>query len=347
MLKNAGLPPGTLTSSPDGAEVGVTQTLYTYNETECIHKKSIEDTRYRDLLSDDKISWFNIDGVHQSRILENIGRAFGIHPLALEDIQDVEHRPKVEDYDEYVFIIFKMLQWDAEQDEVEAEQICLIVGKNYVISFQEHEGDVFDELRNRIVNGRGRVRKEGAAYLAYALLDSVVDQYFLLLEAVENRFEELEDEIILTPRTDAYKQVIHLKKQLITVRRNLWPLQELLYRIQKEEIPLVGPNVLPFFRDVHDHTLRLMDIVEVLRDTSTSLLDLHNTNVNNTMNSVMKVLTIIATIFIPITFVAGIYGMNFNYMPELSVKWAYPAVLGVMGGVAVGMILYFKKKNWL
>jgi magnesium transporter len=344
--KRVGLPPGALLPSRDDRALPVKQSLFEYNSTDYTEKNLLGTVDYRKLLSGDTVSWLNLDGVHDSTVLEEIGTHLGIHPLILEDIQTTDQRPKIEDHKEYLFITFKMLSLSREHASVNAEQVSLIVGGTFVVSFQEYAGDVFDSVRQRITTGTGRIRRENASYLGYALLDAVVDNYFLVLEELENRLEEEEENILASTGSDPIQRVYHLKRQLTLVRRNLWPLREVLYTIQKEDVCNISENVKIYFGDVFDHTLRLMDNVEMLREMALGLVDLHTTNINNNMNSVMKVLTVIATIFIPITFIAGVYGMNFAFMPELAVRWAYPVVLGVMGGVVLGMIIYFKKKRW-
>jgi magnesium transporter len=290
------------------------------------------------------VSWLNITGVEDAELLERIGEEFGIHPVVLEDIQNTVQRPKMEEYGDTVFLTFRMLQWN---EAVVSEQISIILGPGYVISFQEREGDVFDPIRERLRKNKGRVRRGGAAYLAYVLLDIVVDTYFLILEKLEDEIEEMDDRIERRGAREVIEQLRRIKYEVIAVRRAVWPMREVTDRLHKQDIPQFGDDMPPYLRDLYDHVLRVIDTIELLRETLSSLTDTYHTALSNDMNGVMKVLTIIATIFIPLTFIAGVYGMNFAHMPELNVPWAYPAVLVVMAVVAAGMIVYFRWKRWL
>jgi len=293
------------------------------------------------------ISWINFDGVHQLDILETVGGAFGLHPLVLEDVVNTAHRPKLEDFDDYLFMIMKMPGYDSASDTVVTEQVSLILGQNYVLSFQEQQGDVFDGVRQRLRNNKGRLRKMGADYLAYVLLDSLVDSYFSILENLGEEIEHLEEDIIDRPTPDTQSRIHHFKREMILLRKAVWPLRELISGMQREESPLITDTTRIFLRDVYDHTIQIIDTVETLRDILSGLLDLYMSSISNRMNEVMKVLTIIATIFIPLTFVAGIYGMNFDYMPELHWPWSYPLLWLGMILMAVSMFIFFKRKRWL
>jgi magnesium transporter len=254
-----------------------------------------------------EVSWLDVTGINDSQLLRTIGNALSIHPLILEDIQNTDHRPKIETFPGYVLIIFKMLQWEPDSASVSSEQVSLILGKNFVLTFQERPGDVFEPVRDRIRRAKGRVRTAAADYLAYALLDVVTDRYFRLIEEFEDKMETIEDAIEDNIKSFDYSEIRELRRELIQVRRAVWPLRELIAAVS----------------------------------------DSYHTNLNTSMNAVMKVLTVIATIFIPLTFLAGVYGMNFRFMPELQWRWGYFAVLGIMGLIGVAMFLYFKKKKWL
>ena len=291
-------------------------------------------------------TWINVDGVHDTRAIEAIGGHFGVHPLVLEDIANTRQRPKFEDFGDYLFIVVKMLRYDEKSHNAKVEQVSLIISKGFVISFQESRGDVFDPVRERIRKG-GRTRRSGTDYLAYALLDAIVDEYFLMLEQMGERVEKLEKELVINPQPKTLNSIYQLKREMIFLRRSVWPLRELVSGFERCESPLVKKTTRVYLRDVYDHTVQVIDTVETYRDMLSGMIDLYLSSISNKMNEVMKVLTIIATIFIPLTFIAGVYGMNFKYMPELGMEVGYPAVIGVMALVAVVMLAYFKKKKWI
>jgi magnesium transporter len=292
------------------------------------------------------VTWINIDGLHQVDILEKLGQCYGIHPLVLEDIL-TDQRPKIEDYDSYVFIVLKMLYYDEEaEDKIEADQVSLILGSNFVISFKEKEGDVFNPLRDRLRTGKGRIRKLGADNLAYSMIDAIVDHYFVILERLGERIEELEDEVVAIPEPDTLHDIYNLKSDMLFLRKSVWPLREAVSRLQRDESPLITESTKIYLRDVYDHTIQVIETIETFREMSGSLLETYLSSLSNRLNEVMKVLTIISTIFIPLTFIVGLYGMNFRYMPELDSPLGYPAVLGFMLVVGAIMVTYFKRKRW-
>ncbi len=293
------------------------------------------------------VTWINIDGIHQVDIIEKIGNHFNIHPLVLEDIVNTGQRPKMEDFVDYIFIVLKMLYYDEKANETKAEQISLILGSNFVVSFQESKGDVFDPIRDRIRSDRGRVRKMGADYLAYALIDAIVDNYFTILEKLGEKIEGIEDELVTNPASETLQTIHSLKKEMIILRKSVWPLREVISRLERWESPLIKKSLEIYLRDVYDHTIQVIDAIETFRDMLSGMLDIYLSSVSNRMNEVMKVLTIIATIFIPLTLIAGIYGMNFRYMPELESRWSYPIVYLIMFAVGVLMVIYFRRKKWL
>ncbi|MGA1796130.1 MAG: magnesium/cobalt transporter CorA, partial [bacterium] len=264
-----------------------------------------------------------------------------------EDILNTNQRPKFEDFEHFIYVVLKMLSYDTEKQEIIAEQVSIVIGQNFVLSFQEREGDVFNPVRERIRNAKGRIRKMGADYLAYALLDAVVDNYFLILEALGEEVEELEEALVVNPTPQVLQAIHHLKRETIFLRKAVWPLREVIDSLGRRESPLIGKGTTLFLRDVYDHTIQIIDTAETFRDLIAGMLDIYLSSISNRMNNVMKVLTIIATIFIPLTFIAGIYGMNFKYMPELDWRWSYPLVWVVMVLVAVYMVMYFKDKGWL
>jgi magnesium transporter len=293
------------------------------------------------------VTWINIDGLHETDLIEKIGQYFDVHPLILEDIVHTGTRPKIEDFEDFAFVVFKMLYYDEGTEDILEEQFSIILGTNFVISFQEREGTVFNSLRDRIRNLKNRIRRKGADYLAYALIDTVVDNYFIILEILEERIEALDEELFTSMSKQTFHSIDDMKRKLIALRKSVTPLREIINTIQKEEFRLIQESSLIFFRDIYDHVIQIQETIETHRELVFGLHDIFLTNVNNKMNEIMKILTITATIFIPLTFIAGIYGMNFKYMPELDWKWGYFAVWGIIIGVVGLMVYYFKKKDWL
>jgi magnesium transporter len=293
------------------------------------------------------VTWLNVDGSHQVEVLEEIGNLLDIHPLALEDILDTSQRPKMEDYDRYLFIELNMLIWDGDHSLVESEQVSLILGENYVITFQEHEKDVFDTVRKRIREGKSRLTKQGADYLAYSLIDAIVDNYFVVLENMGEQIEFLEEELVTDPDPGTLQSIHELKREMIYLRKSVWPLREVIGSLERGETPLFQESSLIYLRDVYDHTIQIIDTIETFRDMVSGMLDIYLSSVSNRMNEVMKVLTVIATIFIPLTFIVGVYGMNFTYIPELQWRWGYFLVWGVMIVIFIAMLLFFRRRKWL
>jgi magnesium transporter len=292
------------------------------------------------------VTWVNVEGLHEPAILEQVGGRFGFHRLVLEDVLSPRQRPKVEDYGDYVFIVLKMLDYRVDTKAILAEQVSFIVGNRYVFSFQERAGDVFEPIRQRLREAKGRLRSRGPDYLVYALLDAVVDSYFRILELMGDEIERLEELALDDPPPEVMHGIHDLRREMLIVRRAVWPLRESIGVLARGEIALIGTDARVYLRDVHDHAVQAIDTVETLREVLSSAMDLYLSAVSNRMNEVMKVLTIIATIFIPLSFFAGIYGMNFDYMPELSVPWAYPTLLVAMISAGGAMLLYFKRKGW-
>ena len=345
--KKIGLSPGTLIHIGDKKVGEIKMSLMNYDQGQLIEKEltSIEDAfPYKDT---PPVTWINVDGLHDVDIIDRIGRHFDIHPLTLEDIVNTGHRPKAEDFEDYDYIVLKMLTYDEDQSHIKAEQVSLILGPHYLISFQETEGDVFNFVRERIRKAKGRIRKSGCDYLAYALIDAIVDHYFLVLEKLGEKIELLEVDLLDDTQTENLQSIHHLKREIIFFRKQVWPIREILSTLMKEEAALIQETTQIFIRDLYDHTIQVMDTIESFRDVLSGLQDLYLSTVSNRMNEVMKVLTIMATIFIPLTFIAGIYGMNFEFMPELKWPWAYPALWTLLITIFVFMIFWFKKKKWL
>ncbi|MFH1458784.1 MAG: magnesium/cobalt transporter CorA [Candidatus Omnitrophota bacterium] len=293
------------------------------------------------------ITWINVNGLHDMSLIEKIGSNFQMHTLTLEDIVNTSQRPKYEDLDKYIFVVLKMLMFDEVKKEIISEQVSLIFGDNFVISFQEREGDVFDPIRERIRKDKGRIRKMGADYLAYSLLDAVVDNYFSILEKMGDKIESMEEELITNPTPQTLQAIHNQKQDIIFLRKSVWPLREVVSGLERGESKLIKKGTRIFLRDLYDHTIQAIDTIETFRDMVSGILDIYLSSVSNRMNEIMKVLTIFAAIFIPLTFIAGIYGMNFEYMPELKWKWGYFSLLGLMGVVGFGLLVYFKRKKWI
>lgn len=344
--KKAGAPPGTLVHIGEKKAESVRITYIDYDEQSFQEKQVTDIKECFPFKETPTVTWINIDGIHDVDIIEKIGKHFGLHPLILEDILHTTQRPKFEDYDSHLFIVLRMLMSASEKQLVQSEQVSMVVGRNFVISFQESIGDVFEPIRDRLRNSKGRIRKMGSDYLAYALLDAVVDGYFSVLETIGDTIESMEERLAKDPTEEILRQIHSLKREMIFLRKSIWPLRELISNLQRSESDLIAQSTDVFLRDVYDHTIQVIDTVESFRDIVSGMLDLYLSSISNKMNAVMKVLTIIATIFIPLTFVAGIYGMNFEYMPELKWRWSYALVWLVMIVIALGMIKYFRKKNW-
>ncbi len=292
------------------------------------------------------VTWINIAGIHDIAVLRELADCYGIHPLVMEDILNTHERPKFEEFENYLFIVLKYLSLDPTSSEVAAEQVSLIVGPNLVISFEEAPTDVFNAVRERLQNDRGRIRTAGADYLAYCLLDTVVDHYFVVLEGLVGQIEEVEDELVGNPSQEMLQRVHQLKRELIFMRKSVWPLREVLAVMERTETKLIQRSTDIYLRDVYDHTIQILDTIESLRDIVSGMHDTYLSSISNRLNEVMKVLTMWATIFIPLTFVAGVYGMNFDYMPELRWRWGYYVVWGAMLTAAGAMLAYFRRKKW-
>jgi magnesium transporter len=345
--KKTGLPPGTPVYVGERKDEKVRISVLDYDEKQC-QEKEIKDVEECFLFKDTpSVTWINIDGIHKVDIIEKTGKHFGLHPLILEDIVNTEQRPKMEDFGDYIYIVLKMLYPDENGVEIKIEQVSLILGENFVISFQEREGDIFNHVRERIRKGKGRIRKMKADYLAYSLLDAVVDNYFFILEKTGENIEQLEDRVVSQPKPETLQEIHRLKRGMIFLRRSVWPLREVINILERGESSLIREACRIYLRDVYDHTIQVIDSVETFRDMLSGMHDTYLSSISNRMNEIMKVLTIIATIFIPLTFIAGIYGMNFQSMPELGWRWGYPVVWVVILLVTVVMVIFFKKKKWL
>ena len=293
------------------------------------------------------VTWLDISGVHDEKIINELGNKFEIHPLVLEDIANTAHRPKVEEYEDYLFIIVKMAYFNPEAAQVNFEQVSLIVGKDYVISLQEREGDVLEELRERIRSSKGKVRRLGSDYLMYGILDAIIDNYYKVLENLGEQIEEMEFMLSKNADQELLAKIYSLKHELVFLRKLIWPMREVISSLQKSDSDLISESTSIYLRDVSDHTVHIVETVETFRDMTSGMLDLYLTTVSNKMNEVMKVLTIFAAIFIPLTFLAGVYGMNFKFMPELQWGPSYLIWWIITIILAAVMIIFFKRKKWM
>ena len=345
--KKAGSPPGTLIHVGETRAETVKITVIDYDAESCREREiqQIEDCFY--LKDTSTVTWINISGLHQIETIEKIGKHFELHPLLLEDVLHTNQRPKIEDFGEYLFLVLRMLFCNGVKDEIESEQVSFFVGSRYVISFQEKEGDVFDPVRERIRHGKGRIRKCGTDYLVYTLIDAIVDHYFINIEKTEEKIDLIEEEVLTNATPETLQKIHTIKREMIFMRKSVWPLREVISTFERAESPLVKETTTIYLRDVYDHTVQIIDTIETFRDVISGMLDVYLSSISNKMNEVMKVLTIIATIFIPLTFIAGVYGMNFKYLPELEWKWGYYSVWLFMLAVGISMGLYFKRKKWL
>jgi len=344
--KKPGLPPGSLVYTRDPVQDYVSIKLIQYTEDNISSSEEPSVDAFLKKLDKNKVNWININGLHNVSVIETIGKHFDIHPLVLEDILHTDHMPKMDHYDNYVFLTLKMLRHDNVQG-ISQEHVSMLLGDHYLITFQEKDGDVFDAIREGLNNGTGRLRKRKADYLFYRLLDTIVDHYYLLTDALEDNLEQLE-ELLLEQHLDGIsEQLLTGKKKMILLRRNIIPLREEVRKLKHEDIPLIEANTMSFFGDVFDHLMHLSNTLEGIRDLITSLMELQMAANSNRMNSVMKTFTVFAAIFMPLTFIAGIYGMNFQFMPELDWAWGYPLVLLVMLAIAGSMIVYMKMRRWL
>lgn len=341
---NVGAPPGELYYSGQVQEGRVKLTLIQYNETEFFEQDFYDLSELLKFIKDGYCSWINVDGIHKLELIEHIGKHYNIHHLTLEDIVHIESRPKFEDYDNYVVAIMKMLYYE---NHVHSEHLSIVLLENTVISFQEpHGGDAFDIIRNRLRQGKGRIRKMKPDYLFYALIDAVVDCYFSVLEKVGEKVELLDEEIIYDKHRLASLKLHDLKREVGFLRKQLGPARDMVNNITRHESELIHENNDAYLRDLQDHIIRAWDTTESYKETLASIMDVYLSNNSFKMNEAMKALTVISSIFIPVTFIAGVYGMNFKYMPELQSPAGYWITWAVMLTLMIGMGVYFKRKRW-
>ena len=339
--------PGTVTYVGRKEQAETTLEVMDYNaeDFERFSSKTPEDAfRFE---REDHTTWINLDGLSNTKEIEKVGKYYDLHPLIIEDIVNTNQRPKIDEYEDYYFIVAKMLYY-REDGSLENEHISIVLGKNYVLTFQEAGGDVFDGVRERLTKAKGRIRSRGADYLVFALLDAIVDNYFVVVEEMSDKIEALEEQLFSSqPNDDTTLEIQELKRTMLRIRRAVFPLREVVSRLEKLNQGLIQKETVNYIRDLYDHMIQVSENIEIYREMTWGLMDMYMTTISNKMNEVMKVLTIMASIFIPLTFLAGVYGMNFEYMPELEYKYSYPILLCIMFLLLLGMLYYFKRKRWL
>ncbi len=346
LSNRAGQPPGTLRVKGETGDVPVKITVIDYDAAHFQEKQVHQITECFPFKDTDTVTWINVDGLGNTNVIEELGKCFTIHPLILEDLLNTEQRPKMEDLETYIYLNLKMLSYLESDIEVKVEHVSMIIGSNFLISFQEDIGDIFDPVRERIRKD-GRIRKFGPDYLAYALIDSIVDNYFVVMEKLEGRVEDLEEELVINPTQDSLHKINHLKKDMIFLRKSVWPLREVINNLERSESALIKESTTIYLRDVYDHTIQVIDTLETFRDMVSGMIDIYPSGLSYKMNEIMKVLTLIATIFIPLTFVVGLYGMNFRNMPEIEWEYGYYSVLVIMVIMVTVMLAYFRRKKWI
>jgi len=342
----AGLPPGSLIHIGEKRVEYVSINLIDYTENSFTERKveSIEDCR--EALVTPSTSWINMVGLHDVNQFQQLQEVFSIHPLVLEDILNTAQRPRMEDYGDYIYIVLKMIYLEPDSHHIISEQISLILGKDFLLSFQESTGNTFNPIRDRIRTSKGRMRKSGASYLAYCILDAIVDNYFVVLEEIGEKVEDFQEQVANNPSPDILASIHRAKRDMILLRKALWPVRELLSGIMKTESSLIEESTDVFLRDVYEHSIQVIETVEMMRDMLSGALDIYLSSTSNKMNEVMRVLTVISTLFIPLTFMVGIYGMNFENMPELKLKYGYEGLWAIMIMTVVVMIAFFRKRKW-
>ena len=340
-----GSEPGTLIIEPDAKPSRII--LIDYDEDNAVRKVDITPNACAPYIGTNTVSWMDIQGLGSETVLKQVGAIFNLHPLLLEDVVNVPQRPKLEDYNNQLLVISHMVRLKEDESGFDTEQVSFVLGKRYLLSFQEEElQDCFEIVRDRIRTSQGRVRKSGADYLTYLLLDTIIDGYFPVVEHYEDRIEALEDMIISNPDRDTMQEIYDVRRELLALRRLIWPMRNVLNLLMRDHHGIVSDEVQIYFRDSYDHVIQILEIIEAYRELAASLMDVYMSTMGNKLNEIMKFLTVISTIFIPLTFIVGVYGMNFENMPELKGEWSYFMVWLVMLAVAGGLIFYFWRKGW-
>jgi len=345
--RKSGLPPGSLVHIGPERTEKTRITVVDYGEGHFEEREIQSAAELAPYCGKSTVTWVDVVGIHDPRVIGEIGAQFRIHPLLMEDIMNTTQRPKIDDLGKYICLIVKLIRCDDTAGELRIEQLSLVFNDDVVLSFQESDSGIFRPLRERIRNGFGRVRSMGTDYLVYSLLDAAVDHYFVVMEKMGEKIDRLEDEVVAAPKRDTLRGVQQLRDEILLVRRSVWPLREVVSLLERAESPLIDKTTAIYFRDVYEHTIQVMDTVDTYRDILSGMFDIYLSSISNRLNEVMKVLTIIATLFMPLTFLAGGYGMNFEHMPELKWRYGYFLVWAVMIAVALGMLVFFRRKKWI
>jgi magnesium transporter len=341
------MPPGTIEYVGKPREEKTRIDLIEYNESEVAEYKIERPEQLKEHLENNKVKWIRITGVHDAEVITRIGELFQINQLELEDLSNTSQRPRMEERDHYIFQMFKALLLNPDEKDVLIEQVSIILGENYVISFHETEPELFETLRKRILSGKGRVRKMKSDYLAFALADILIDQYFLILEDIGDTIENIENELIANPGAANQEAIYRMKRRLVYVGRTIWPVRELINEVERSDHFLIQEDSRIYFRNIYDHTVQIIETLDSLRDLTSSMMDLYLSSVSLKLNEIMKVLTIFSALFIPLTFLAGVYGMNFKFLPELEWRWGYFVFWAICVLATIFMIIYFKRKKWM
>jgi magnesium transporter len=345
--KKAGLPPGSLVHIGDKGTGSIHISILDYDADRLVEKEEASFGECVSYLNKPSITWINICGIDDSKTIESIGKHFGLHPLLLEDVMNTGQRSKIDNYKEMLYIVMRMLSYNTEKQEIEDEQVSIVLGKNFVISFVETDRNIFAPIRERMRNPKSRIRQRGADYLCYALIDWIVDNYFSILEQVEEKQERLEEELFRVPTPKTLIRIQRIKREISLLRKAVWPMREVISNLNRLDSPLIQDSTKIYIQDVYDHTIQVIDTIESFREVSSGMLDIYLSNISQRMNEIMKVLTVVATIFVPLTFITSLYGMNFDNMPELHWKWGYYTVISLMLGISALMLYYFRRKQWI
>ncbi|TKD71840.1 magnesium/cobalt transporter CorA [Pseudalkalibacillus hwajinpoensis] len=341
-----GMPPGSLVYIGDEKTEKVTVTAFEFDDQEINEYQDISMEKLREVFHSEKVTWINVDGVHNVQLVDEISKMIGLHPLTTEDILNTEHRPKIDFFEDHLLAIVKMLDLAPDSTELDIEQVGFILTENTVITFQEKHGDLFDPVRLQLKESKGRIRKAGADFLFYSLMDVIFDQYLIIMDEMDDRIAELEGMIMENPDNHSLQDINEYKNTILQLKKTVWPVREVVNKLINRKVSYIKEDISFYLQDIHDHIVQANDMVETSRGQLYGLLDVYYSSLSMKMNEIMKVLTIVSTIFIPLTFIAGIYGMNFTNMPELDWKWSYPTVWIVMIIITGMMLVYFKRKNW-
>jgi magnesium transporter len=346
-IRPVGLPPGSILYTGKEVAEKIHLSIIEYTEEKFIEKEGASIEECLAHIDTPSMTWIQVYGVSNPNMIASIGKHFKFHALVLEDILTTGQRSKLDVYQDQVFMVVRFLQYVEEKNMLRDEQVSLVFGPNYLISFLESKEDIFQPVKERLRKGSQRIRTQGSDYLAYTLLDTIVDYYFIVLEKVDTRLDHLETELIHLPKPETLQRIQHAKRDMIVLRKAAWPMRDVVNRFQRLEASLVSPTTQLYLHDVYDHIVQIIDIIEGFRDVVSGMMDIYLSNINIRTNDIMKVLTIVSTIFVPLTFISSLYGMNFEFMPELHTRWGYPIALMIMLSVAVGMLLFFRHKKWL